>query len=451
MNPPVGTHDAFSSRSTRPRRRSSLAEKVDAASVLASLCLASRAKKNRVACADTTPPTSVSSPTKSFLNVGVSNQPLDESYIEHVLARGPIAEEKTKRNQRTIEDYAQQSFPETLMEILSNEHDCICWLSNNRGFIIKNKDKFANDVLPRYFKGSKYSSFTRKVKRWGFKRLPGAAGSTVYAHDKFKRDDLVLCVQLKCSSYSRPKKSSEAQAALKTSSKRPSAESPDDICGREGVDSRGMLLNGPCLSVATASNHLVPPGLKTIGPRQFSFASCPQVASELCLPLEQVPTGAQSFPVRTGAPLRSYQPVRGRPRITSLPQPQQREGESYQSDLIPNDHDRRSLPGALDAFSNNQPAFDLQRSLSFNHLQLDRQVRRLITSSSSRNHQFIIEGAASALTAKEERHQFQRNLTGQFTRDELEAQALRLELEGCREELRNVQKGLSTFNRLNTR
>ncbi|EJK45421.1 hypothetical protein THAOC_35965 [Thalassiosira oceanica] len=234
-------------------------------------------------------------------------------------------------------------------------------------------------------------------------------------------------------------------------SKRPSAESPDDICGRDGVDSRGMLLNGPCLSVATASNHLVPPGLKTIGPRQFSFASCPQVASELCLPLEQVPTGAQSFPVRTGAPLRSYQPVRGRPRITSLPQPQQRERESYQSDLIPNDHDRRSLPGALDAFSNNQPAFDLQRSLSFNHLQLDRQVRRLITSSSSRNHQFIIEGAASALTAKEERHQFQRNLTGQFTRDELEAQALRLELEGCREELRNVQKGLSTFNRLNTR
>ena len=219
MNAPVGTQDTFSSRSTRPRRRSSLAEKVDAASVLASLCLAS-AKKNRVACTDTAPPTSVSSHTKSFLNVGgVSNQPLDEGYIENVLSSGPISEDKTKRNQRTIEDYAQQSFPETyvcrfyklpycdvgpypfattvppsagsLMEILSNEHDCICWLSNNRGFIIKNKDKFADDVLPKYFKGSKYSSFTRKLKRWGFKRLPGAAGSTVYAHDKFRRDNLV--------------------------------------------------------------------------------------------------------------------------------------------------------------------------------------------------------------------------------------------------------------------
>ena len=35
MNAPVGTQDTFSSRSTRPRRRSSLAKKVDAASVLA--------------------------------------------------------------------------------------------------------------------------------------------------------------------------------------------------------------------------------------------------------------------------------------------------------------------------------------------------------------------------------------------------------------------------------
>ena len=110
MNVPVvTTHDAFS---TRPRRRSSLAEKVDAASVLASLCLAS-AKKSRVACAS--PPTSARSPTatKRFLNVDVSNHQLDESYIEHVLSGGSIAEEKITRSRRTIEDYAQQSFPET--------------------------------------------------------------------------------------------------------------------------------------------------------------------------------------------------------------------------------------------------------------------------------------------------------------------------------------------------
>lgn len=441
MNVPVvTTHGAFS---TRPRRRSSLAEKVDAASVLASLCLAS-AKKSRVACAS--PPTSVRSPTatKRFLNVNVSNHQLDESYIEHVLSGGSIAEEKITRSRRTIEDYAQQSFPETLMEILSNEHDSICWLSNNRGFIIKNKDKFADDVLPRYFKGSKYSSFTRKLKRWGFSRLPGAAaaGSTVYAHDKFRRDEPVLMVQLNCTSYSRPKKSSEAQAALNTSMKRPSAESSDSICSRETVDSRELFLEGPCLSVANPSNYLVPPGFNATGPRQFSVGSYPQVANELRLPREHVPTSAQSFLVRTGVPLSSYQPVRGRGRTGSLRQQQQLR-KSYQSDLILTDRDvpliqqRRSLPGVLDDFSNNQPAFDSRRSLSSDHLQLDREVRRLITSSSSRNHQFIIEGAASALTANHERHQ--------------EAHALRLELEGCRDELRNIQKGLFTFNRLNTR
>ena len=236
----------------------------------------------------------------------------------------------------------------------------------------------------------------------------------------------VLCVQLKCTSYSRPKKSSRAQAALKTTSNWPSAESPDKICSREKVEQRGMFLDGPHLPVATASNHLVPPGLKASGPRLFSHGSCPQqVASELRL-LQQASTGAHSFPVLAGVPSGSYQPVRGRGRTTSLRRHQQR--EPYQSDLILNDCDR-SLPGVLDAFSNNRSALDLQRSLSSNHLQLDREVRRLITSSSSRNHQFIIEGA----------------------RDDLQTQALRLELEGCREDLRNVQNGLITFNRLNTR
>ena len=59
------------------------------------------------------------------------------------------------------------------MDILSNEAnaDIICWLPHGNGFIINKKKTFANEVLPKYFKASKFTSFTRKLNRWGFTRV----------------------------------------------------------------------------------------------------------------------------------------------------------------------------------------------------------------------------------------------------------------------------------------
>jgi HSF-type DNA-binding len=60
------------------------------------------------------------------------------------------------------------------MEILDDPEnaDVLSWLHHGRGFVIYRKKAFEQRLLPKYFsKQSKYSSFTRKLNRWGFSRV----------------------------------------------------------------------------------------------------------------------------------------------------------------------------------------------------------------------------------------------------------------------------------------
>jgi HSF-type DNA-binding len=60
------------------------------------------------------------------------------------------------------------------MEILDDPDnaDVLSWLHHGRGFVIYRKKAFEQRLLPKYFsKQSKYSSFTRKLNRWGFSRV----------------------------------------------------------------------------------------------------------------------------------------------------------------------------------------------------------------------------------------------------------------------------------------
>lgn len=63
----------------------------------------------------------------------------------------------------------QHIFPQRLMSILADEknHDAVCWLPHGRAFIVRDRNLFAEKIMPRFFpRKSKYSSFTRKLNRW---------------------------------------------------------------------------------------------------------------------------------------------------------------------------------------------------------------------------------------------------------------------------------------------
>eukprot|EP00985_Skeletonema_marinoi_P004296 scaffold1882_cov181-Skeletonema_marinoi.AAC.4 len=102
----------------------------------------------------------------------------------------------------------KQTFSMKLMNILSLRecHSSIRWMPNGRSFCIVDSKILVEKVLPVYFKEAKYTSFTRKLNRWGFKHysLPinsagGGSSATaekemsIYSHDKFRRDDPELC------------------------------------------------------------------------------------------------------------------------------------------------------------------------------------------------------------------------------------------------------------------
>lgn len=59
------------------------------------------------------------------------------------------------------------TFPERLMELLNEgvARDSMWWLEDGNGFCVVPK-LFAENVLNKYFQGTKFESFTRKLNRW---------------------------------------------------------------------------------------------------------------------------------------------------------------------------------------------------------------------------------------------------------------------------------------------
>mmetsp|Transcript_11250 Transcript_11250/g.24326 ORF Transcript_11250/g.24326 Transcript_11250/m.24326 type:complete len:561 (-) Transcript_11250:317-1999(-) len=94
------------------------------------------------------------------------------------------------------------TFPQRLMELLDSEesNDIIGWLPHGRGFLIYQKRRFAADILPKHFKQSKFTSFTRKLNRWGFTRISRGPETGAYYHPYFRKGNLRMCLQMTCQS-----------------------------------------------------------------------------------------------------------------------------------------------------------------------------------------------------------------------------------------------------------
>ena len=89
------------------------------------------------------------------------------------------------------------TFPEKLMELLNNEdyRESMSWLPNGNAFALQ-PTIFTKEILPKHFEGTKFESFTRKLNRWGFKRIAGEdtpEETFAYSHHLFKRDFPELC------------------------------------------------------------------------------------------------------------------------------------------------------------------------------------------------------------------------------------------------------------------
>ena len=93
------------------------------------------------------------------------------------------------------------SFPHKLAEVIQmNEHNAILkWLPGGKAFIIMDRERFTTKILPKYFKQAKFESFTRKLHRWKFVRVPGGPFKGAFYHKLFRRDHHSLCNLMSCS------------------------------------------------------------------------------------------------------------------------------------------------------------------------------------------------------------------------------------------------------------
>ena len=95
-------------------------------------------------------------------------------------------------------------FPDILHEVLSctdeEVTDAIAWLPHGQAFSIKNPQNLEAKLMPRFFGKGKYSSFIRRLNRWGFRLVADKSGpdSGAFRHELFLRDQPGLARDMSC-------------------------------------------------------------------------------------------------------------------------------------------------------------------------------------------------------------------------------------------------------------
>ena len=101
----------------------------------------------------------------------------------------------SKRRKRHV-----TSFPVKLLEAITAYYDetMIAWLPDGKSIVVVDPQEFCDKVLSKAFRRGKYSSFVRKLNRWGFSRLISGTGMHCFHHPLFQRNRMDLCELITC-------------------------------------------------------------------------------------------------------------------------------------------------------------------------------------------------------------------------------------------------------------
>lgn len=86
---------------------------------------------------------------------------------------------------------------------------CVAWTHGGSAFVVQDPDAFTKDVVPRFFKATKFASFTRKLYRWGFRQINrGSTSPTdpmIFSNDNFHRDHKYLMANMRSTTSKKQK------------------------------------------------------------------------------------------------------------------------------------------------------------------------------------------------------------------------------------------------------
>jgi hypothetical protein len=144
------------------------------------------------------------------------------------------------------------------MKVLTEEknRDIISWMPSGKSFVIRKPNQFVAEILGQVFKSSKFSSFTRKLARWGFQRHYRGEEAGSFYHELFHKDRLDLCEKMSCHKEE-PQQHNKAFAAVKNAksasprlaSGRPQFQPSTDVTLRETLTPRSSMTGSVTSSI----------------------------------------------------------------------------------------------------------------------------------------------------------------------------------------------------------
>lgn len=95
----------------------------------------------------------------------------------------------------------------------------ISWILQGRAFVIHNREALVKDLLRLFFGGGKFTSFTRKLYRWGFRQISvptshpqrQRSNEMNFGHEYFQRDNKQLMVKMKSITAAGRKRAAQRQ------------------------------------------------------------------------------------------------------------------------------------------------------------------------------------------------------------------------------------------------
>jgi hypothetical protein len=159
---------------------------------------------------------------------------------------------------------------------------CVSWLDDGMSFVIRNPDEFTRTVVPKFFKPTKFSSFTRKLYRWGFRQVNRGIGPDdpiIFGNECFQRDNMELMSKMRSITAAGTRKHEQASVTGSFVLKRPIEETycENNLNKRMLIDQYLQNKSGTMLGQCGTMNvrGLEPFSLSNALRPQFSFGGVP--------------------------------------------------------------------------------------------------------------------------------------------------------------------------------